>query len=49
MVNKIENSEINLDKFYLLLTETKDRDNFSVNSKNYFKIFLDYLYSNNIG
>lgn len=47
-IKKVDNNEMNLDIFYNLLSETKDRDDFSVNSKNFFKEFLNYIYKNNI-
>lgn len=48
VVKKVDNNQNNLRDFYNLLSETKTRDNFSVNSESYFKEFLNYLYSNNI-
>lgn len=47
-INKVKNSIENLSSFYNLLSETKERDEFSINSKEYFQHFLDYLYLNNI-
>lgn len=48
-VEKKENTESNLNIFLNLLKETTERDWFFVNSENYYKIFLEYLYQNNLG
>lgn len=47
-VNKVEYNSMNLDLFYNLLVETKTRDNFFINSRDYFDKLLGYLYKNNI-
>lgn len=47
-VNKIENTEENIYKFYKLLSETKERDSFNINSQDYFTKLLKYLYSNDL-
>ncbi|MDD4530507.1 MAG: peptidoglycan bridge formation glycyltransferase FemA/FemB family protein, partial [Candidatus Gracilibacteria bacterium] len=48
-VKMVENTEKNLEIYYNLTKETNERDQFNSNSKEYFKKFLDYIYSNNLG
>lgn len=48
IVSRVENSSENIENFYNLLTETKERDSFNVNSKAYFEKLLKYLYENNL-
>lgn len=48
-VSKAKYTEENLWKFYDLLNETKSRDEFNVNSIEYYREFLNYITDNNIG
>lgn len=48
LIEKVTNTQENLKIFYNLLCETNQRDSFNINSENYFKNFLDFIYRNNI-
>lgn len=48
-INHEKLTEDSLDIFYSMLTETKDRDWFNVNSKEYFKKFIHFLESEWLG
>jgi lipid II:glycine glycyltransferase (peptidoglycan interpeptide bridge formation enzyme) len=48
IVKMVDNNSENLDIFYNLILKTSIRDKFTINSKLYFREFLDYLYKNNL-
>lgn len=48
-VEPVALNDENTDRFYTLLTETKERDGFDVNSLPYFKIFVEYLRNEGLG
>lgn len=48
-VEQVSYNEENLDVFYSLLGETLERDGFAANSREYFRTFLQYLETYNLG
>lgn len=48
-VEQVPFTEANLDIFYAILSETLERDQFSANSREYFRVFLQYLLKHNLG
>lgn len=48
-IEQVPYSEANLDIFYGLLGETLERDGFAANSREYFRIFLQYLEKQGLG
>ncbi len=49
VVEQVPYSEANLDAFYSILSETLERDSFAANSREYFRIFLQYLEKYELG
>ena len=49
IVEQAPYSEKNLDIFYHILGETMERDSFAINSREYFRIFFQYLEKQNLG
>ncbi len=48
-IEQVSYNEENLDIFYSLLGETLERDGFAANSREYFRTFLQYLETYNLG
>ena len=48
-VDQVLPSDMNLEAFYRLLSETLERDNFTANSREYFRVFLEYLDKQKMG
>lgn len=42
-MEQVPYSEANLEAFYGILSETLERDSFRANSREYFRVFLQYL------
>lgn len=48
-IEQVPFSEEHLDTFYAILSETLERDSFSANSREYFRVFLRYLEKQELG